>query len=299
VYRQLRKSNGPPRASKALFAEPKAGARAIHREGMRNATSFGAPFLTHFRTTSLCVSELATARRRAGPAHEHPNDRQQRAKADWFLEGVYGPASRCPHRTRVEANRGGRRREKNALYGKRCVYACGCIASPIVFCWLVRTCELRRRSMRQGEPTCSYRHSTHATHQLLSKQQWPLRVEGACTCACTDVNTATSSHTRRKLKSFEGRVHGCVCAMYTQRGSSPGASVPRSSDRIEEETDKEADSASGESGLIARYRSGPAHRPPSANSRECESVGGADARHTLGRDRGACRCIAVEAKRND
>jgi hypothetical protein len=221
VYRQLRESNGPPRASKALFAEPKAGARAIHREGMRNATSFGAPFLTHFRTTSLCVSELATARRRAGPAHEHPNDRQQRAKADWFLEGVYGPASRCPHRTRVEANRGGRRREKNALYGKRCVYACGCIASPIVFCWLVRTCELRRRSMRQGEPTCSYRHSTHATHQLLSKQQWPLRVEGACTCACTDVNTATSSDTRRKRKSIEGRVNGCVCAMYTQRGSSP------------------------------------------------------------------------------
>ena len=129
---------------------------------------------------------------------------------------MYGPASRCPHRTRVEANRGGRRREKNALYGKRCVYACGCIASPIVFCWLVRTCELRRRSMRQGEPTCSYRHSAHATHQLLSKQQWPLRVEGACTCACTDVNTATSSHTRRKLKSIEGRVHGCVCAMYTQ-----------------------------------------------------------------------------------
>ena len=40
MYRQLRESNGPPRASKALFAEPKAGARAIHREGMRNATSF-------------------------------------------------------------------------------------------------------------------------------------------------------------------------------------------------------------------------------------------------------------------
>ena len=125
---------------------------------------------------------MATARRRAGPAHEHPNDRQQRAKADWFLEGVYGPASRCPHRTRVEANRGGRRREKNALYGKRCVYACGCIASPIVFCWLVRTCELRRRSMRQGEPTCSYRHSAHNTSAPQQTTMAPSRGGGMYVC---------------------------------------------------------------------------------------------------------------------
>ena len=68
-------------------------------------------------------------------------------------------------------------REKRSVWKE----VCGCIAFPIVFCWLVRTREFRRRSMRQGESPSTHVHTdtAHATHQLLSNQQWPLRVEGA------------------------------------------------------------------------------------------------------------------------
>jgi hypothetical protein len=82
------------------------------------------------------------------------------------------------------------------------------------------------------------------------------------------------------------------------RGSSPGGPTPRSSDCIEEETDKEADSASGESGLIARYICPAPHTARPQRTRGSTNLSRAPTQdtHWAGTEGPTG---AVEAKRND